>query len=107
MPFFFHQKCFQVPVDSRKDIFLQFLMSFSNPERNYVFLSATHDSGSYSKNREGAEEMEMPGGTFPLAWTRSFGSGKVFVTLLGHDGLSHQNSGFQQLVLNGVDWAGS
>ena len=74
---------------------------------NDVFMSATHDSGSYSKNREGAEEMEMPGGTFPLAWTRSFGSGKVFVTLLGHDGLSHQNSGFQQLVLNGVDWAGS
>jgi type 1 glutamine amidotransferase len=46
----------------------------------------------------------MPGGTFPLAWTRSYGSGKVFVTLLGHDGLSHQNQDFQKLVLNGVDW---
>jgi type 1 glutamine amidotransferase len=74
---------------------------------NDIFLSASHVGGSYSKNREGAEEIEMAGGTFPLAWTRSFGSGKVFVTLLGHDGLSHQNSGFQQLVLNGVDWAGS
>ena len=49
----------------------------------------------------------MAGGTFPLAWTRSYGTGKVFVTLLGHDGKSHQSKGFQELVLNGVDWVNS
>jgi type 1 glutamine amidotransferase len=47
----------------------------------------------------------MPGGTFPLGWTRKYGEGKVFVLLLGHDARSFQTPAFQQLVLNGVDWA--
>ena len=72
---------------------------------NDVFMSADFDGGTFGKNREGAEDMHMPGGTFPLAWTRSYGDGKVFVTLLGHDGKSHQSAGFQKLVLNGIDWA--
>jgi type 1 glutamine amidotransferase len=70
-----------------------------------VFITADFKGGVYGKNRAGAEDMEMEGGTFPLAWTRSYGAGKVFVTLLGHDGKSHQNEDFQKLVLNGVDWA--
>ena len=82
-------------------------MNIDYRDGNDVFLSADFDGGSYSRNRAGAEEIEMAGGTFPLAWTRSYGSGKVFVTLLGHDGKSHQNHGFQKLVLNGVDWATS
>ena len=53
------------------------------------------------------EKIEMAGGTFPLAWTRSYGSGKVFVTLLGHDGRSQGNKGFQEVVLNGVSWVTS
>ena len=40
-------------------------------------------------------------------WTRSFGNGKVFVTLLGHNGLSFQTPEFQKIVLNGVNWATS
>ena len=71
---------------------------------NDVFLSADFESGTFHKNSVRNEEIHMPGGTFPLAWTRSYGSGKVFVTLLGHDGLSQQNQDFQKLVLNGVDW---
>ena len=35
------------------------------------------------------------------------GDGKVFVTLLGHDGKSQESSEFQKIVLNGVDWATS
>src|SRR5919106_2932169 len=46
-----------------------------------------------------------PGGTFPLGWTWAYGDGKVCVLLLGHDGRSFQTPAFQQLVLNGVDWA--
>jgi type 1 glutamine amidotransferase len=47
----------------------------------------------------------MPGGTFPLGWTRKYGEGKVFALLLGHDARSFQTPAFQQIVLNGVDWA--
>ena len=47
----------------------------------------------------------MPGGTFPLGWTRRFGAGNVFTLLLGHDGKSFETPEFQKIVLNGVDWA--
>jgi len=82
-------------------------MNIDYRDGNDVFITADFQGGVYGKNRAGAEDMEMEGGTFPLAWTRSYGAGKVFVTLLGHDGKSHQNEGFQKLLLNGVDWATS
>ena len=82
-------------------------MNIDYRDGNDVFITADFQGGAYGKNRAGAEEMEMEGGTFPLAWTRSYGAGKVFVTLLGHDGKSHQSQGFQKLVLNGVDWVTS
>jgi len=74
---------------------------------NEVFLEADFVGGVFDQNRKGAEKIEMAGGTFPLAWTRSYGSGKVFVTLLGHDGRSQGNKGFQEVVLNGVSWVTS
>ena len=40
----------------------------------------------------------------PAAWTRNYGSGRVFKTTLGHDGLAFRTPEFQQLILNGVDW---
>ena len=51
--------------------------------------------------------VEMDGQTHPMAWTRSYGNGKVFQTTLGHDGFSFQSTMFQQLVVNAVDWATS
>jgi len=41
----------------------------------------------------------------PLGWTHKYGKGKVFSLALGHNGIAHQNRGFQKLVLNGVAWA--
>jgi len=107
---------FQVDVENRDHACTDGISAFKTDDELYmnidyrgdgndVFLSAEFEGGNFGKNRAGAEEMYMPGGTFPLAWTRSYGSGKVFVTLLGHDGESHENEGFQKLVLNGVDWA--
>ncbi len=57
-------------------------------EGNHVFLTA-----------------DLDGVAQPMAWTRSYGNGKVFATTLGHNGLSFQTPQFQRLVLNGVDWA--
>ncbi|HEX2278955.1 MAG TPA: ThuA domain-containing protein, partial [Candidatus Tectomicrobia bacterium] len=41
----------------------------------------------------------------PQGWTRTYGAGKVFVLLLGHNGRSFQTPEFQRMVLNGLDWA--
>lgn len=71
---------------------------------NDVYMTGTSEDGTWPW---GGEDTFMAGGTFPLGWTRSYGEGKVFVTLLGHDGRSHESPEFQQIVLNGVDWATS
>ena len=68
---------------------------------NDVFMEATSIAGTYLWR---GQETEMPAGTFPLGWTREYGNGKVFVTLLGHNGLSFRTPEFQLLILNGINW---
>jgi uncharacterized protein len=70
---------------------------------NEVFITADAAEGTHPWGPE-RQPKHMPGGTFPLGWTRRYGDGKVFVLLLGHDGRSFQTPAFQQLVLNGVGW---
>lgn len=71
---------------------------------NDVFLAGTSEEGTWPWGPNRAP-THMPAGTFPLAWTRSYGEGKVFTLLLGHDGKSFQSPEFQKMVLNGVQWA--
>ncbi len=77
-------------------------MGIDYRDGNDVFMEATSEEGTYAW---GGSETHMSAGTFPLGWTRSYGDGKVFVTLLGHNGLSFETPEFQQMVLNGIDWA--
>ena len=71
---------------------------------NEVFITGDSEGGVWPWGPE-RQPTAMPGGTYPLGWTRRYGAGKVFVLLLGHDGASFAAPGFQQLVLNGVEWA--
>ena len=48
---------------------------------------------------------DLEGETYPMAWTRSYGDGRVFNTVLGHNGLSFRTPEVQRLVLNGIRWA--
>ena len=50
---------------------------------------------------------DLDGQAQPMAWTRDYGNGRVFTTVLGHDGLSFETPQFQRLVLNGVGWVTS
>jgi len=49
-------------------------------------------------------------GTWPVAWTRTYGKGRVFHTPLGHRGIKPgsddpiQNPNLQKLVMQGIDW---
>lgn len=79
-------------------------MGIAYRDGNDVFITGDADDGTHMWR---GEPTFMPGGTFPLGWTRRYGDGKVFVTLLGHNGLSFQTPEFQRIVLNGVDWATS
>ena len=42
---------------------------------------------------------------WPLAWTRSFGSGRVFYTALGHEEAVWRDARYQTLLRNAVHWA--
>ena len=65
-------------------------MGIEYSDDNDVFMSGDSEEGTY---QWGGKETHMPAGTFPLGWTRSYGDGKVFVTLLGHNGLSFETPG--------------
>lgn len=41
---------------------------------------------------------------WPLAWTRSYGKGRVFYTALGHDATVWRDPRYQRLLLNAVLW---
>jgi uncharacterized protein len=41
---------------------------------------------------------------WPLAWTRSYGEGRVFYTALGHEEAVWRDPRFQQLLMNAVLW---
>jgi uncharacterized protein len=42
---------------------------------------------------------------WPLAWTRSYGQGRVFYTALGHEPAVWRDSRFQRLLLNAIRWS--
>ena len=42
---------------------------------------------------------------YPLAWTRNVGQGRAFYTALGHEEAVWKSDWFQQLLLNGIEWA--
>ena len=79
-------------------------MGLAVNDGNDIFLTADAPEGTHPWGPD-RQPTHMPAGTFPLGWTRQYGDGNVFVLLLGHDAQSFNNPGFQQLVLNGVDWA--
>ena len=79
-------------------------MGLAFGDGNDVFITAAATDGTHPWGPE-RRPTHMPGGTFPLGWTRKYGDGNVFVLLLGHDARSFQTPAFQQIVLNGVDWA--
>jgi hypothetical protein len=79
-------------------------MGIAFEDDNDVFLTADAETGTHVF---AGKTINMEGGTFPVAWTRQYNRGRVFVTLLGHNGLSFKTQAFQKLILNGVDWATS
>jgi len=42
----------------------------------------------------------------PMAWVKPYGDGRVFYTTLGHGPGTFERAGMQQLVTQGVRWAG-
>jgi type 1 glutamine amidotransferase len=40
----------------------------------------------------------------PLAWTRKYGKGRVYINCLGHDDAVWNDPRYQEMLLNGIRW---
>jgi type 1 glutamine amidotransferase len=68
-------------------------------EQVHVLLSLANNSVNLS-----VPGVNRSDGDFALAWTRPFGSGRVFYTALGHGEEVWQDKRFQRHLLNGIRW---
>jgi len=59
------------------------------------------DESSVDLTREGVNRRSYG---WPLAWTRSYGQGRVFYTALGHEAAVWRDARYQRLLLNAVVW---
>jgi len=60
------------------------------------------DPASVDLTRDGVHRRSYG---WPLAWTRSYGEGRVFYTALGHEAGVWRDSRYQWLLLNAINWA--
>ena len=44
-------------------------------------------------------------GDFPVAWTKTYGRGRVFYSTLGHEDTAWDNPAIQQLYFGALRWA--
>jgi uncharacterized protein len=77
------------------------IYQFRNFIREQVHELLRLDNNSVNLSVPGVNRTD---GDFALAWTRSFGSGRVFYTALGHREEVWQDKRFQQHLLNGIRW---
>jgi type 1 glutamine amidotransferase len=60
------------------------------------------DETSVDLSRDGVHRRSYG---WPLAWTRSYGRGRVFYTALGHEKAVWQDGRYQQMLLNAIRWS--
>jgi len=60
------------------------------------------DAKSVDLSREGVHQRSYG---WPLAWTRSYGQGRVFYTALGHEQAVWRDARYQRLLLNAIGWS--
>jgi len=60
------------------------------------------DPGSVDLKKSGVQHRHYG---WPVAWTRSFGKGRVFYSSLGHDDWVWRDARYQKLLQNGIEWA--
>jgi len=60
------------------------------------------DETSVDLSRDGVHRRAYG---WPLAWTRSYGQGRVFYTALGHEEAVWRDARYQRLLLNAIRWS--
>ena len=77
----------------------------SNPrDKGYEILLTMDESSYITKGTSffGTDNME---GEHPIAWRHELGEGRVFYSAIGHQAATYSIPEYQQLIVNGVNWA--
>lgn len=69
----------------------------------HVLATAWDDHSRYSSSER--QPIPGPGLDQPMLWTVNYGSGRVFVTALGHDPDAMKSAGFCATLARGAEWA--
>ncbi|WP_109699295.1 PVC-type heme-binding CxxCH protein [Chitinophaga deserti] len=77
---------------------MQGLQPFTTWDETYI-----HDH--LSDDRTVLQERPEQGRNEPWTWVKEYGSGRVFYTAYGHDERTWSQTGFHQLLKNGILWA--
>jgi type 1 glutamine amidotransferase len=78
------------------------IYQFRNWSRGDVHVLLSLDVGSVDLTDPKVKRTDRD---FALAWTRTFGKGRVFYTALGHEPGVWRDERFQQHLLGGIRWA--
>lgn len=92
---------------------LTFTVNIETP--NHPITTGIHDFevedeiyiSAYEPTLQILASAQWHGRAHPMAWVKSFGQGRVFYTTLGHTADTFMRPAMQQLVTQGVRWAGN
>ena len=77
------------------------IYQFRDFSRDRLRVLMTLDTSSVDMSAPGINRTD---GDFALAWVQPYGQGRVFYTALGHLDTTWRDSGFQQMLRNGLLW---
>jgi uncharacterized protein len=79
------------------------------PENTYHVLATAYDDHSLyddkASDARNKQSMSGVGINEPILWTTPYGNGRVFVTALGHDGVTSAEPTFEVTFTRGAEWA--
>jgi type 1 glutamine amidotransferase len=87
----------QIGFELRDEIY-----QFRDWSRDRVAVLLSLDPSSVDLTAPGVNRADRD---FALAWTREYGSGRVFYTAPGHDADVWRDARFQQHLIGGIGWA--
>ncbi len=97
-PSFPHASAFGTPSYELND---EWYALKNQPEDLHVIIS--YDTDSFPRRTGGDSCYNRP--DFPMTWAKTYGSGKVFYTAMGHREDVWENPKYQELLLGGLMWA--
>jgi len=90
---------FAVTIDDTHHPITQGLTDFEVEDEIYI--------SAYEPSLHILASAQWHGRAHPMAWVKSYGQGRVFYTTLGHTADTFQRPAMQQLLTQGVRWAGT